>query len=245
LGKHSIIRTVSDTLAQPATGLAHRLVGDPNSMIGALIKRGLTGQAVTSQVQPGVNSSPHATARTTPALDTLEQVLTEVEQTSQQPVVDTTGEGVMSQVMPQVMTQTADSLDPHKPMVATTQKEKVAPATTLEQVAVDAVGGVQQVEVEPTPEIPPEVESYLQKVEEQPETAPKEIVVADGMPTAPTDHQYPAQPVVVLPITQAEEQAGAKKSPKFSIRWLVEWSRKLMKMFVGKVIYRSVEGSAA
>ena len=229
MGKHSIIRTVSDTLAQPATGLAHRLVGDPNSMIGALIKRGLTGQAVTSQVQPGVNSSPHATARTTPALDTLEQVLTEVEQTSQQPVVDTTGEGVMSQVMPQVMTQTADSLDPHKPMVATTQKEKVAPATTLEQVA----------------EIPPEVESYLQKVEEQPETAPKEIVVADGMPTAPTDHQYPAQPVVVLPITQAEEQAGAKKSPKFSIRWLVEWSRKLMKMFVGKVIYRSVEGSAA
>jgi hypothetical protein len=151
----------------------------------------------------------------------------------------------MSQVMPQVMTQTADSLDTTKTMSSATQKEKPAPAISLEQVATDAVGGVQTVEAIPTPEISPEVESYLQKVEDTAGMAPKEIVIADGTQTAPVAHQYPSQPVVVLPITKEQEEEGAKKNPKFSIRWLVEWSRRLMKIFFGKVIYRPVEGTVS
>jgi hypothetical protein len=46
--------------------------------------------------------------------------------------------------------------------------------------------------------------------------------------------------VIVLPITPATEDAGERKNPKWSIRWLVEWSRKLMKAFSGKIIYREV-----
>lgn len=76
--------------------------------------------------------------------------------------------------------------------------------------------------------------------------APPEVVIADGSQTQPAERNYPAQPVVVLPITPAEEKTGERKNPKFSVRWLVEWSRKLMKMFTGKVVYRPApEGVAA
>lgn len=229
---------MSDTPAQPTTGLAHRLVGDPNSAIGSLIKRGFTG--VTSAVpQPfdTVVPAEKPTAQqpsTGDALTALETVLDEVE-----------NEGVMPQVASQVMTQTADALDPALtvPVSPTSARKETAEPVTIDQVAVEAARGVQQVETEPAAEIPPEVESYLQQVEDHAATAPKEIVIADGSQTAPADHQYPAQPVVVLPITAEEEKAGAKKSPKFSIRWLVEWSQRLMKIFVGKIIYRSTTES--
>lgn len=207
-------------------------------MIGAMIKRGATGSVTVPKFQP------KAGITKTAALDTLDDVLRSVEQTDQ-PGVGMADQGLMSQVMPQVMAQTADALDPALKAVTTSRKETAAEAVSLEQLAADAARGVQQVEVEPTPEISPEVESYLQKVEDHTEMAPKEIVIADGTQTSPVDHQYPSQPVVVLPITQEEEKEGAKKSPKFSIRWLVEWSRRLMKMFIGKIIYRPVEGSTA
>jgi hypothetical protein len=44
--------------------------------------------------------------------------------------------------------------------------------------------------------------------------------------------------VVVLPITEEVEEAGKKKNPNFSIRWLVEWSQRIIKMFAGKVVYK-------
>jgi len=44
-----------------------------------------------------------------------------------------------------------------------------------------------------------------------------------------------------LPITKKEDKEGRKKSPKYSFRWLVEWSHKIIKVFAGKVIYRQVK----
>ncbi|MCC6711657.1 MAG: hypothetical protein IT416_04895 [Candidatus Pacebacteria bacterium] len=161
-------------------------------------------------------------------LDILDQAISEVEA------------GVVDQVIPQVVAQTTSTLNPQHPVKSAGSKES-AGNISLDQVAIDAARGAQQVETEPTPEIPPEVESYLQKVEQHTNTAPPEIVIADGSNTQPNNHNYPAQPVVVLPITPEIEKQGANKSPKFSVRWLVEWSRKIMKMFSGKVIYRLPE----
>lgn len=232
---------MSDIPAQPTKGLAHRLVGDPHSVIGVMIKRGFTGTAAV----PAASLPTSSQTNTSDALNTLEQVITEVEQTAPVSQPDLTGEGVMSQVMPQVVAaQTADTLNPALSAAPAASKETVPDSVSLEQVAMDAAQGVQQVEAAPTPEISPEVESYLQKIEDHKDMAPKEIVIADGSQTTPASHQYPAQPVVILPITPEEEAAGAKKSPKFSIRWLVEWSRRLMKTFIGKVIYRPAAESA-
>ncbi|NCN45630.1 MAG: hypothetical protein COU63_03785 [Candidatus Pacebacteria bacterium CG10_big_fil_rev_8_21_14_0_10_36_11] len=147
--------------------------------------------------------------------------------------------GLISQVMPQVIRDATDTLNPKS--VSSIGGKEATKNVSLEQIAIDAARGAQQVEVEPSPEIPPEVESYLQKVEQHQETAPQEIVIADGSQTQPNDHQYPSQPVVVLPITPEIEKQGAHKNPRFSIRWLVEWSHKVMKIFSGKVVYRFEE----
>jgi hypothetical protein len=210
--------------------MTSRFIDDPNSTIGSMIKRGLTGDF---NKQPAQFTAQPTLRQTKIALDTLDRVINEVEQAMPE---DNAAEGVVAQAVPQAISQTTDTLNPAQ--VSTVTSKEAAESVSLDQVAVDAARGAQQAELEPSPEIPPEVESYLQKVEDHRETAPKEIVIADGSQTQPNDHQYPAEPVVVLPITEEEEQAGAKKSPKFSIRWLVEWSRRLMKIFTGKIVYR-------
>ncbi|MEA2056995.1 MAG: hypothetical protein U9O78_04830 [Patescibacteria group bacterium] len=103
---------------------------------------------------------------------------------------------------------------------------------------VEAAASIQFVEHEKSSEIPPEVEKFIKKVEDKKIKAPEEIVVAAQSALAQDDQQFAAEPVVVLPITPKIEAEGEKKPPKFSIRWLVEWSKKIVKMFAGKVIYR-------
>ncbi len=110
-------------------------------------------------------------------------------------------------------------------------------STTAAAAPVEAGANIQYVEQEKTPELPPEVEGYLQHVEDNADQAPEEIVIADATST-PLAPKYPKQSVVVLPITPEVEEEGAKKNTSFSIRWLVEWSRKLMKVFSGTIIYR-------
>lgn len=148
-----------------------------------------------------------------------------------------TDASVLDQVLPQAV-QALDPLNPPQASQASaSSKEKLASSSGVDQVSPDTGTGIQYVEQEKNPEIPVEVESYLQKVEDNSENQVHEVVIADGtVEVAGT--AYPSRPVIVLPITQQMEKEGAKKSPKFSIRWLVEWSQKIIKIFAGKVVYR-------
>ena len=119
------------------------------------------------------------------------------------------------------------------PQVGASMKERHASSVA----PVEAGANVQWVEYEKSPEIPPEVESYLTKVEDNQDQLPQEIVIADGT-TQVNPTQFPAPPLIVLPITHEIEEAGKKKNPTWSIRWLVEWSRKIMKLFAGRAVYR-------
>lgn len=119
---------------------------------------------------------------------------------------------------------------------SSTQKERAA-SGALQETPTDTTVGVQVVEQERTPEISPELEKFIQKVEDHQEQLPQEIVIADAQHAGQIAQHAAAQPVIVLPITPELEQVGARKSPRFSLRWLVEWSRKIMKMFVGRVVY--------
>ncbi len=105
----------------------------------------------------------------------------------------------------------------------------------------EQAASIQYVEEEKSPEISPEVEKYLNEVKQDQEKAPKEIVIASADLDLPSQDKYVSEPVIVLPITPEIEKRGKRKSPKFSIRWLVEWSQKVIKMFAGKVVYRQVE----
>ncbi len=99
-------------------------------------------------------------------------------------------------------------------------------------------------EVEKSGEIPPEVSEYLTRVEDHADTLPQEIVVeGDNMSVQPS--QAPVMPVIVLPISPDDEIKAKGKNHTFSIAWLVEWSHKIIKMFLGKVIYRPAEQLAA
>lgn len=116
--------------------------------------------------------------------------------------------------------------------VSPSKKEAVTPS----QNAVEQGANIQVVETERSPELSPEVEKYLQEVHQEKDQAPKEIVL-DDVANLPSDNQFVSEPVIVVPITPEIERKGKRKSPKFSIRWLVEWSQKVIKMFSGKVVY--------
>lgn len=167
-------------------------------------------------------------------LQVAEQVLNEFNTSSTM--------GSLAQVMPQTLTTVLpDPLNPPNPTPVGQKKKEVyqvgpavaeAPAPSPEYPT-----GVQSVEQEPTPEISPEVESFLKHAEQQPDQLPQEIVIADNQDVSSVAH-HPKQPVVVLPISAQDQAVGAKKDFKFSIRWLVEFSVKIMKKFSGQVIYR-------
>ena len=163
---------------------------------------------------------------TTNRLDTFESVIDEIQSFAPHGVV-------------QVVDQATDTLNPQQGS-SRSAKERIETGTSLDTQSIDATGGMQTLEHEKNPEIPVEVESYLQRVEDHHETAPQEVVIADGTHEVSTNN-YPSKPVIVLPITESEEREGMRKSPKLSYRWLVEFSHKVIKMFTGKVIYRQEE----
>lgn len=142
---------------------------------------------------------------------------------------------VAPQAVATAINESTDTLNPTNP--TRSAKEKFASSGSIDSAPIDAGGGVTLVEHEKMPEIPVEVESFLHRVEEHQDQAPQEIVIADG--TAETSKaNYPSTPVVVLPITQDEDKEGQTKSLKFSFRWLVEWSHKVIKLFAGKAIFK-------
>jgi hypothetical protein len=159
-------------------------------------------------------------------LDTFESVLDEIKVSVPHGVV-------------QAVDQATDTLNPQQ-TVGRSAKERIEVSSTLDSASIDSGSGVQSIEHERIPEIPVEVESYLQRVEDHHQTAPTEVVIADGTNEV-AKNKYPSKPVIVLPITQAEEKEGMKKSTRLSYRWLVEFSHKVVKMFTGKVIYKQEE----
>lgn len=142
-----------------------------------------------------------------------------------------------AQAFPQVVEQQyQQQLNP--PNAASVgQRESLATPNSPDFSGIDHIPGVQSVEHEPNPELSPEVASFLEKAEKNEGQLPEEITVAEDAGTS-MPRRTPKKAVVVLPITPEVEKQGMKKSPSWSIRWLVEWSRKIMKMFSGDVIYR-------
>ncbi len=145
--------------------------------------------------------------------------------------------GVVGQAFSQTaQEQQFNDLNPPPEKISTGQKERVESG----QAVVETGTALQYVEQEKQPEIPPEVEKFVNKVEQEKIEAPQEVVVADQQQATQNQH-YAAEPVIVLPITPEVEKKNKRKSPKYSVKWLIEWSQKIVKMFAGKVIYRHAE----
>ena len=151
----------------------------------------------------------------------LDQVLTETEQAS----------SVFDQVMPAAIIA-SDPLNPQGAVSSSARK----PETIASNSAPQEAGLIGQVEYEPSSELPVEVEGFLERVEDHADKLPQEIVIADEhAQLLPQSH--PTQTVIMLPITEQDEE-NSVKDVKLSLTWLLEWSHKIIKKFVGKVVYR-------
>lgn len=154
-------------------------------------------------------------------LTLLDQVLTETEQAS----------SVFDQVMPAAIIA-SDPLNPQGALSSSARK----PETVASNSAPQEAGLIGQVEYEPSSELPVEVEGFLERVEDHADKLPQEIVIADEhAQLLPQSH--PTQTVIMLPITEQDEQ-NPVKDVRLSLTWLLEWSHKIIKKFVGKVVYR-------
>lgn len=203
---------------------------------------GLTMGAANSALSQPAASSVVAPAIPNPVVPpTPAQSSPQIDQNSQLQVA----EQVLSefaQVVPQTLTTIIpDPLNPSNPTpVGQAKKEVYTPGPAVAEAPAPSVeypSGVQSVEQEKPPEISPEIESFMKHAEQQPDQLPQEIVIADNQEVSSVAH-HPKQPVVVLPISAQDQAEGKNKDYKYSIRWLVEWSVKIMKKFSGKVIYR-------
>ncbi|MCB9813427.1 MAG: hypothetical protein H6772_03410 [Pseudomonadales bacterium] len=210
------------SLAQNNSNLSTNNVG-PQNLGQTDVSQNNVGPTVVSQSdasQTDVNQT--NTNQTNANLNTLKEVLEELS-------------SLAPQAVGSVIDQATDTLNPDYP--SRSLKEKNELGSVPDKSSTDLGGGLQTIEHEKNPEIPVEVESFLQRVDDHQDQAPHEIVIADGT-VETVKANYPSTPVVVLPITYEEEKEGEKKSPVFSLRWLVEWSHKIIKVFAGKVIYK-------
>lgn len=135
--------------------------------------------------------------------------------------------------------QAYDALNPSHPVGKSGIGAKETTANKGLDSIVAEVPGAQVVEVEKSAEIPPEVESWVEKVQHHEIQAPHEVVVADKT-TQQLTGNYASDPVIVLPVTQQGMQVGITKSVTESARWLVEWCTRIIKKFHGMVVYRDV-----
>jgi hypothetical protein len=94
------------------------------------------------------------------------------------------------------------------------------------------------VEIREEAEIEPEVEGWLEKLEQagevhlpQPVTHDDRVIVADAGAQITKDR-------VVLPVTLSDQKVNLKKKPEESARWLAVWIERITKMFEGKFRYR-------
>lgn len=195
-----------------------------------------------------------------PDLDILEQAITQAEQAQSQPIPPVLEQPIpvvepeltpevalesqaLDQSLPQEVASIAqavpgvalDQTDTLNPIAVSSPIKEQEPKVSIQELNINTTAS----EVEPNHEMemPVEVESYLERVTDHQDQLPSEIVIADDGADI-SIKTYPSKPVVVLPISQKEEKEGEKKSTAFSVRWLVEFSRKLMKAFSGAVIYR-------
>ncbi len=171
-------------------------------------------------------------------LELFSDVLDELDGGVQQPQVEVS-EFAQSTVLAQALPLAVSTYQDPLQVGIGGKKESMRSAQAVN--TAELPGGVQYAEIEHAAELPPEVENYIEQVVDHAQTQPETVVVAEAAPQPAPSATAPQRVVKVLPLTKMQEEIGLKKNPKFSVRWLVEFSHKIAKMFFGGVIYRQTE----
>lgn len=139
----------------------------------------------------------------------------------------------------QVVTESAVNQEP--PIEQPTSKEQAVSAE-----AVKSSESAKMAESAEMAEIGQElVEIREDDKEQEEELARKQQAAIDQLASQALTSPKQIKPVVVLPITERQNEEARKKSIHFSLRWLAEWAEKIKKIFSGAVLYKEeVENSA-
>lgn len=90
-------------------------------------------------------------------------------------------------------------------------------------------------------ELSKEIKEVSKETKEQREQAlikEKQKEIDNLVTEAVTPVAVSNKPVVVLPITAKSKEEAKFKTTKYSVRWLIEWCKKVAKMFSGAVVYK-------
>jgi hypothetical protein len=90
------------------------------------------------------------------------------------------------------------------------------------------------VEIGATPEISPDLRSYVQKVETGSEVKPPGMPL--GKPSAKP--LPPGQKSILLPLTPTQYVQGTKASVSDSLRWLAVWCLRILKIYGPNALFR-------
>lgn len=102
-----------------------------------------------------------------------------------------------------------------------------------EQVETSEEVGVQEIK---EPEVPPEVEGWVERVERGDIQLPQPV---SHRGQTLVQSAQPKQVHVVLPLSEEGVIRGLHLKVIYSLRWLAEWCIRLLKKFPGKVLYRT------
>jgi len=91
------------------------------------------------------------------------------------------------------------------------------------------------IDADPSPEVTEEIRPYVEKVEKE-QFLNQPITDNFGQPlVSPPASQ---QPKIILPITQSQYMEGFKQKMTESIRWLVTWCGRMIKVLGNKADFR-------
>ncbi len=92
------------------------------------------------------------------------------------------------------------------------------------------------VEKPTTPEVPPEIE-HVEAVTGAEIYLPQPITDDSGQVIL--DNAAPQQVTIALPLTEEEMVKALRLKIIYSLRWLAEWTKRLIKIVGGRFIYRT------
>jgi len=93
---------------------------------------------------------------------------------------------------------------------------------------------------EPELKIPPGVEGWIEKVEKRDVYLSKPATDDQGQVIVTSSQAKPNK--IVLPLSKSGLVKGLKEGVGEAMRWLAEWSLRLIKMSPGKVLFRIKKG---
>lgn len=93
------------------------------------------------------------------------------------------------------------------------------------------------IEIKETEPLPPEVEGWLQKLDQEGDIQLPQPITDDGNVLLSEPPGQTLAPKIILPLTKSGVQAGLKTKVTDSAKWLANWCLRLIKMMKDEVKY--------